>query len=367
MQNENIIRKVRNTNLLRYGVSHKKQIHISEATRQILDDENRLKIALEKMSPNELALHLGVSQSYVSLHCIKHGIEMPKSGYEEAIFTFLKYRNVDIVCNNRSIIKPLEIDIFLPDHKIGIEFCGLYWHGESLRSDSNYHLNKLLKMKKAGYRLITIFEDEWLHKREIVESRLLHLLGKSEKGKGARQLTIKNIASKQAVTFLNTYHIQGTGPYGYARYGAYDGDQLVAVMTFSHPRIALGRNDGADELLRFATDGKNYPGVASRLFKAFIREHQQLEQVISYADRRWSDGNLYEQLGFKLEHETKPNYWYTNLIDVLREHRFKYRKDQIKHLVENGDQKTEREIMSELGRDRIWDCGSLKFVWSRVP
>ena len=135
-------------------------------------------------------------------------------------------------------------------------------------------------------------------------------------------------------------------------------------MTFSSPRIALGRTTGADELLRFATDGKSYAGVASRLYKAYLRDHAP-DEVISYADRRWSNGQLYQTLGFTLTHETEPNYWYTDRNAVVREHRFKYRKQNIQHLVENGDQKTEREIMQELRRDRIWDCGSLVYRWNR--
>ena len=50
--------------------------------------------------------------------------------------------------------------------------------------------------------------------------------------------------------------------------------------------------------------------------------------------------------------------------NIMREHRFKYRKDRIIDLVENGAQKTEHEIMLELGRDRVWDCGSLKYQWT---
>ena len=192
-------------------------------------------------------------------------------------------------------------------------------------------------------------------------SRLLNLVGRSVRGKGARQLTIQSIDPKPANRFLDLYHIQGVGNGGFVRYGAFDGPQLVAAMTFSRPRVALGRTTGADELLRFATDGKSYPGIASRLFQTFVRDHQP-DRVISYADRRWSEGHLYRQLGFALVHETGPNYWYIGQ-HRSREHRFSYRKDRIMHLVENGDAKTERQIMLELGRDRIWDCGSLKFEW----
>lgn len=283
---------------------------------------------------------------------------------ETEIVSFLKQYNIAMITNDRKLISPLEIDIILPAHNIGIEFCGLYWHSELFKNDKNYHLNKLQLMNKMNYKLITIFEDEWLHKRDIVQSRLLHLLGLSTKGKGARQLTIKSISAKEAKDFLDMYHIQGNGTYGYAKYGAYDLSELVAVMTFSKPRLALGRKKNIaapDELLRFASNGKNYPGLASRLFRTFVKEYKPKE-IISYADRRWSDGNLYKQLGFELESITGVNYWHTKGA-AQRHYRFNFRKDRIKHLVENGNTKTEIEIMRELGYSRIWDCGSLKFLW----
>jgi hypothetical protein len=82
--------------------------------------------------------------------------------------------------------------------------------------------------------------------------------------------------------------------------------------------------------------------------------------VLSYADVRWSKGELYELLGFKYSSKTIPNYYY--IIDNKREYRFKFRKDV---LVSNGfdKDKTETEIMSERGYYRIFDKGSLKYEY----
>lgn len=357
--------KIVQTNLDRYGVANVRQTHIPLDSLETLNDKQAIIRLLETHSVREVARSLGVSDCTLGRYCYDHGIDLPASSYEAGISEFLRQYTSSVRLHDRSIIAPLEIDIMLDDRKIGIEFCGIYWHGELCIPDKNYHLNKLQQMQGRGYRLITIFEDEWLHKRSIVESRLLNVIGHSERGKGARQLTVRAIRSMLANSFLELHHIQGAGTAGFARYGAFDDEQLVAVMTFSRPRVALGRTSGADELLRFATDGRNYPGIASRLFQTFVREHHP-DRVISYADRRWSQGRLYERLGFKSVHETKPNYWYTDRNKIIREYRFNYRKDRIKHLVEHGDEKTERQIMTELGRDRIWDCGSLKFEWSRI-
>lgn len=97
-----------------------------------------------------------------------------------------------------------------------------------------------------------------------------------------------------------------------------------------------------------------------RLFKYFIKNYQPKE-VISYADRSWSQGDLYEKLGFESIGKTEPNYYY--IINGVRKHRFIFRKDQ---LVKEGfdSTKTEHEIM--LGRNiyRIYDSGNLKYVYS---
>ena len=161
--------------------------------------------------------------------------------------------------------------------------------------------------------------------------------------------------------FLEDNHIQGKLG-AKVRVGLYHNEELVSLMTFGSLRKSLGSKsqEGDWELLRFCNKlNTNVVGGASKLLKYFINNYKP-DNIISYADRRWSEGNLYYNLGFKLVGETRPNYFYLNTS--RRESRFKYRKDI---LVKQGydPNKTEREIMKERGYLRIYDCGTLKFEY----
>ena len=102
----------------------------------------------------------------------------------------------------------------------------------------------------------------------------------------------------------------------------------------------------------------NVIGIAGKLFEHF-KDNYEWDNIFSYADRRWSDGSLYKIIGFDFVYNTSPNYWYFK-EDNKRIHRFNFRKDKIKHL--GNEEQTEWEIMQEQGWNRIWDCGSMKFV-----
>lgn len=282
---------------------------------------------------------------------------------ENEIRDFLLSQGEKVDQRNRDLIKPLELDLVIHEKKLAIEYCGLFFHSEKGGGKSRgYHRNKRDQCKRIGYRLITIFEDEWLDKRGIVESRLKHILGRGTRGVGARRLNIREIDSKMARGFYNLYHIQGGTTRLTWNLGAFWGDDLVGVMSFSPPRIALGRKSGGPELIRFSTDGRSYPGLADRLLRAFIRQKNP-DQIVSYADMRWSEGDVYEKLGFRMERASPPSYWY--LEGKKRLHRYGYRKGiLLKKYPEFNSSMTEREIMLKLNYDRIWDCGALTYVWS---
>ncbi len=138
-------------------------------------------------------------------------------------------------------------------------------------------------------------------------------------------------------------------------------------MTFSKPRPFFGGKveDDHVELLRYATDGRAFAGIASRLFAAFRRDFDP-PAVVSFADRRWSRGGLYRAMGFAEVGPTPPSYAYFHPNQGIARHsRAKFMKHRVAHLVEGGDALTEAQIMHQLGYFRVWDCGSLKFRWSR--
>jgi len=294
----------------------------------------------------------------------QHGCSCPKckewgtSQQELMIIDFVKTLCNDIIEHDRTLIKPYELDIIIPDKKIAIEYCGLYWHSELFGKDKKYHLNKLNKCEENGYKLITIFEDELVFKKDVVFSRLKNLLTTySSDTIYARKCKIREINSRQASTFCNNNHTQGYGSGANVKLGAFYKNELVSVMTFSKPSIAKGSKDTTGlvwELHRFCSK-INYRviGIASKLLKHFERNYEW-NNIFSYADRRWSDGNVYNQLGFKFVGSTKPNYWY--IKKQKRLHRFGLRKAK-----EEPKYITEWEIRKSQGLNRIWDCGNMRF------
>ena len=282
-------------------------------------------------------------------------ISKPETDIAEFIsqYTYIDTNNRKILDNSK------EIDILIPDKKIAFEYDGLVWHSEKFGKDRNYHLNKTEECKNKGIKLYHIFEDEWVFNREIVESRIKNILGVTENKIHARKCCIREISDNDAKIFLNNNHIQGYCKSKY-RYGLFYNNELVSVMTFGHLRKNLGSigNNDEYELLRFCNKlDTTVTGGASRLLKCFINKVQP-NRIISYADKRWSTGNLYEKLGFKHVKDSQPGYFY--IIGQRRENRFKYRKDK---LVKEGydKNKTEHEIMIERGIYRIYDCGMMVF------
>lgn len=283
------------------------------------------------------------------------------SSPEDEIAQFLHELNIKYIMNARNIISPYELDIYLPDYNIAIEFDGLYWHSD-IYKDENYHLKKTEDCNKKNIELIHIFENEWLYKRDIVKNRLKYKLNIIQSSIGARQTIIKEINHKIKDVFLNTYHLQGTDKSS-IKLGAYYKNELVGVMTFSNSRIFMNKKykEKTWELSRFATSS-NYRiyGLASKMLTYFERNYNWNE-IYSYADRRWSQGDVYYKLKFIFQYYTKPNYWYWDGRNL--NHRYKYRKDELKNMFSDlyEDKKTEKEIMDEAGYLRIYDCGNIKF------
>ena len=281
------------------------------------------------------------------------------SGYEIQLQEFIKENYIgNIILNDRKMIKPKELDVYLPDLKIAFEFNGLFHHNEVTKYN-NYHLNKTEMCEQQGIHLIHIYDDDWIYKQKIVKSRILNLLGKTENKIYGRKCIIKEITDNKLIrNFLNENHIQSFIG-GQVKIGLFYNDELVSLMTFGKQRKSMGIKSEKNvyEMLRFCNKlNTNIIGSASKLFKYFIEKYKPVE-VISYADRSWSRGELYYKLGFQLIHKTPPNYYY--VIDGIRKHRFNFRKDK---LIRDGfdPNKTEHEIMLERKIYRIYDSGNLK-------
>jgi len=282
----------------------------------------------------------------------------PTSFIEKELCDFIKTLSNDVVENPRDIIPPQEIDIYIPSLKLGFEFDGIHYHSELYKSN-DYHLNKTEACDKKEIRLIHIFEDDWVYKKSIVKSRIRMLFGLSEKIY-ARKCELHEVSHKDSKIFLNDNHIQGYCISKY-QYGLYYNNELVSLMTFGKSRFEKDKM----ELIRFCNKlNTTILGGASKIFQHFLLNNPHIIEIISYADRCWSNAsnNLYKTLGFELSGITSPNYQY--VVGNMRESRIKYQKHKL--IAEGFDKnKTEHEIMLDRLIFRIYDCGNLKYAFNR--
>jgi len=272
---------------------------------------------------------------------------------------FIESLGVKVVSN--FILKnKKQIDIFCPDYNIGFEFDGLYWHND-LRLEKTYHYNKTISASEQNIKLIHVFEDEWDNRQEVVKSRIKNLLGVNQFKIHARKCKLITVSKNKEREFLEKFHIQGHARSSIAIGLEYEGN-LVSLMTFSTLSRAKGHIAKINhwELLRFCSMlDTTVIGGAGKLLKSFINNYSP-QEIISFADKRWSTGNLYQTLGFEKAKDTGLNYWYINLKERSRIHRYKLRKNK------NDDiNLTEYENRLAQGYLRIWDCGSSKWIWKR--
>ena len=86
-----------------------------------------------------------------------------RSSYEQSIVNYLKtIVDTDIVTNSRKIISPYELDIYLPEYNLAIEFNGTYWHSVDKDIIDYRHINKTNMCEEKGIHLLHIFEHEWI-------------------------------------------------------------------------------------------------------------------------------------------------------------------------------------------------------------
>lgn len=268
--------------------------------------------------------------------------------------------------NRRSLLeyKRLELDVYFPQKNFAVEIDGVFWHSfgaeerDLERTQKNDHFQKFEMCRDRGIRLLSILDIEWADpvKREICLSMIRNRLGESERI-FARNCEIREVPSDEARSFLNRCHIQGACMHTVA-HGLYQDDRIVAIMTWGKPRFSKHADY---ELLRFCCDlNHTVVGGASRLLKHFERLHPNAS-LLSYANRRFGSGGMYERLGFKLTSVSRPNYFWIKGGQLW--HRMKFQKHKLEKLLPEFDpSKTEADNMFAAGYRRLWDYGHFVYI-----
>jgi len=337
-------------------------VHIDQ---EHFHDPEWIRSTNEQLTLTEIADILGCSQSCMSRQFAKFGI-VPKqhpiayTGGETQIKTFIESVGVtEIRQRDRSIIPPVEIDLYLPNERLGIEYHGCFWHSYNRRETADErrrHENKHIAAMNVGIRLLQFWDVEWAQHPLICQNLIQSALKKNH-SIGARTCDIRTPRPSDVSTFLSTYHLQGPRPYTYAR-GLYHQNELVMVMTIGKSRF----KSGSWELLRLATkSGLHISGGGTKLWSELRQLLPASCEVYSYADKRLFQGSVYSTLGFTWSHDTPPGYQYWR--DGQLYSRLAFQKHKLASLPGYVDTLTEAENMFHWGYRRVWDAGQSVWVY----
>lgn len=293
--------------------------------------------------------------------CPKCGNHLSINEDEIADYIASLIGNNNIIRRDKKVLNGKELDIYIPSFNLAIEYNGIRWHSEQFNKDKYYHLNKTLECDKKGIKLIQIFEDEYILRKNIILAKIHHLL------KGDKDLPIimgrktlcKEITKEDAKLFLENFHLQGFSK-STVYIGSFFNEKLIGVATF----IKENKTDNKWIMSRMATDYHyRCQGVCGKMINFFIKKIQPNE-IKTFLDRRYGNNqeNVYLKLGFKLESIEKPNYAYTN-GHGKRIHKFNFRKQILHKKYGFPLTMTESQMTNELGYYKIWDCGLYKYVW----
>jgi len=388
-QSEEIKEKIRKKNLQEIGVDHhmkdpervKRAAKVFDKTVQI-DENDRYKL-INLMRGDEFWDYLG--QQDVTLDDVSKKFDVPynsltatlikdefKDKYYET-YNFPKYQAqkkvVDAIGfdgkteqNTRQIITPLELDIYYPEKQLAIEFNGSHWHSEVMCEPEKAklkHLRKTRKCQSKGIRLIHIFEHQWYAREKQFVSFIRNSLGCNQNKIMARKCSVDNSDAKE---FIENNHIQGlkrNPPNGKYFNLIYGGEVVASTLAAGHHRKS---NESSIVLSRMCfKSGVNIAGGANKMFKAMTQwaKEEGYNKIISWSDNAWTEGRIYETLGFIMEEEMSPDYFYWDMANKC----YKTKQSQQKKATGCPEGMTERDWCIERGLYRIWDCGKKRWVY----
>lgn len=287
---------------------------------------------------------------YMGRACNKCSQKISKQ--EQVIADYVKTLGFTVKQSDRTVLGTHELDIYIPEKNLAIEYNGVYWHSEDQGKDKEYHYTKWKACKDKNVQLFQIWEDDWDANPELIKNMIAHRLNSStQKAVFARKTNFVNLTMDEAKTFLNLHHLQGA-----RNATVYNGledkttGELVAVLTATKQGDTL-------EIIRFATS-QQVTGGFSKMLKNTLAQFSTIKTVKSYSDNNHSLGNVYKKNGFTLTHEGKPNYFY--IVNNKRVHRLNFTKDRFKanpNLLWKPNY-TEKQLAKLNNLVRVWDAGS---------
>lgn len=261
--------------------------------------------------------------------------------------------------NYRRLISPLEVDIYVPEKKLAIEFDGNFWHNEYSK-DKSYHKMKTQLCEEKGVHLIHVFEYEWKSDEDEIKSILKSFLTSDSQKVYARNCNVKEVSSDEAKAFADSNHLQGHANAN-VYLGLFCNDELVEIETFGHPRFC--RKYEWELVRECSKKDVSVVGGKSKLFTYFLK-HYDPENVVSYCDASKFTGDSYLKCGMKLIGWNCPGYVWSYGNKILS--RYQCQKHKLVKEHPELKESTEADIMHVLGYARIYDSGQKVFLWSKA-
>jgi very-short-patch-repair endonuclease len=286
------------------------------------------------------------------------------SSEEQELSVWLQGLGFNVVVRDRETIYPKELDIFLPDRKVAIEYNGLYHHSSAhkQRDFKKMHLEKLNHCEALGIRLLQFWDWEWINKKDICKEIILFSLGKIGRRIPARKCRVGQISSRVANSFLEKNHIQGHCAANY-RTGLFLENELVGVQCYAAPN--KGGTSGKNWLLvrtAFLLNTQVIGGI-SKMFRHFIlavRPHK----VIDYTDRRLFIAFGHHHMGFSVDGVTPPCSYLTDGHKLYSRRYYRYRgNNHFKYRMTWDDSLSDSENLERNRWYWVYDCGKIKSVW----
>lgn len=346
------------------GCTHNAPRGRSESNLDLLDRIYKYIVNNKGKTIKEIAVNLGVSYSTIqkAIHTLNIEDSVfyndPISYEEKEVRELIRKTGLESIYNTRSVISPLELDIYIPEKRVAIEFNGNYWHSNKYL-ESDYHRDKTMLCTQKGIRLIHIFEYEWTNsiKRKIIESIVNESLANSTK-LDTKDIEIIEIENNEYMTFCTNNHI-----HGYTKasimLGCYYNKHLIGIMSFEKSI----KDDNTYDLRRLCwKNGIYVVGGSKKIFKYFVTKYKP-KLVTASCDISKFTGKEYTELGFRITGITEPQYVWTK--NEFNKTLTQYQTQKHK-LIAQGlgtENQTEDEIMTNLGYIKVYDCGNLKFEW----
>lgn len=364
--------KMRSTIESVYGNKWVSQQHLSDGIiSQLADMATLVQRNQEGESIQEIAESLGVT--YRTIYLKFKNIQYQPIWYAPSpitkphaeILNLLDSCRVEYIVNNRTIIAPKELDIYIPSLSLAIEYHGGFWHSfnrPETKDEKERHQKKFLLCSTKDIRLIQIFEHEWTTQRHLCEQLILRAIRGGTNVCGARTATIVYPSRKETYDFLETHHLKGSVPYSHSVGLRHQNGELLMVMTFGKTRYG---SLAPYELLRMVSHTDwHVNGGAQKLWKTAYNQWFAGQKVLTYSDNSLFTGKTFDELGFVITHVTPPSYGYLSPLSEYYS-RIRCQKHKLHKLLPVVDiNLTEAENMFANGYRRLWNAGHTCWVFA---